>query len=103
LINHRRKPTAVVTFNDYVALFAIRHARTLGLNGIDFVSYANLPIIKYMDYSPIASVEQFPHKQGKKAADILIDLINRPKGESENDQAYFNVVVASELIVSTVK
>lgn len=103
LINHRRKPTAIVTFNDYVALFAMRHTKSVGLNGIDFVSYANLPIIKYMDYSPIASVEQFPHKQGKKAADILIDLINRPKNELGAEQAYFNVVVASELIISDSK
>lgn len=99
LVSHRRKPTAVVTFNDYVALFAIRHARSIGLSNIDFVSYANLPIIRYMDHTPIASVEQFPHKQGKKAADILIDLINRPKNE-ETEQAFFNVVVASELIIS---
>ncbi|MNR65017.1 hypothetical protein D3C85_1878960 [compost metagenome] len=56
-----------------------------------------------MDYTPIASVEQFPYKQGKKAADILIDLINRPKNETGTEQAYFNVVVESELIVSSPK
>jgi DNA-binding LacI/PurR family transcriptional regulator len=103
MLNHRRKPTAIVTFNDYVALFAMRYTRSLELEGIDFVSYANLPIINYMDYTPIASVEQFPYKQGKKAADILIDLINRPKNETGTEQAYFNVVVESELIVPTPK
>ena len=102
LVNHRRKPTAIVTFNDYVALFAIRYSRSLGLSNIDFVSYANLPIIKYMDHTPIASVEQFPHKQGKKAADILIDLINRRKSE-DTEQAYFNVVVESELVINNFK
>lgn len=100
LLNHKRKPTAIVTFNDYVALFAMRHAKSLGLQDIDFVSYANLPIINYMDRPPIASVEQFPYKQGKKAADILIDLINRPHNESGPEQAYFNVVVAAELVLS---
>lgn len=103
MLNHRRKPTAIVTFNDYVALFAIRYARSLNLNGIDFVSYANLPIINFMDYTPIASVEQFPYKQGKKAADILIDLINKPKNESGADQAFFNVVVESVLVVNEPK
>lgn len=100
LLNHKRKPSALVTFNDYVALFAMRHAKSIGLSDIDFVSYANLPIINYMDHTPMASVEQFPYKQGKKAADILIDLINKPKNESGSEQAYFNIVVESELILS---
>ena len=100
LLNHRRKPSAVVTFNDYVALFAMRYVKSIGLIDIDFVSYANLPIINYMDHTPIASVEQFPYKQGKKAADILIDLINKPKTESGSEQAYFNIVVESELVLS---
>lgn len=106
LLNHKRKPTAIVTFNDYVALFAIQYARSMGLKinkDIDFVSYANLPIINYMDYTPIASVEQFPYKQGKKAADILMDLINQPKQEQGTEQAYFNVVIASELVVGQSK
>ncbi|MNL34728.1 DNA-binding transcriptional regulator CytR [compost metagenome] len=103
MLNHKRKPTAIVTFNDYVALFAMRYAKSLHLQEIDFVSYANLPIINYMDHTPIASVEQFPYKQGKKAADILIDLINKPKNESGIEQAYFNIVVESELILSNRK
>lgn len=103
MLNHRRKPTAIVTFNDYVALFAMRYVKSMGLTGIDFVSYANLPIINYMDHTPIASVEQFPYKQGKKAADILIDLINKPKDESGTGQAYFNIVIESELILSNRK
>ncbi|KIO74997.1 LacI family transcriptional regulator [Pedobacter lusitanus] len=105
-LNHKRKPTAIVTFNDYVALFAIRYARSLNIQinkDIDFVSYANLPLINYMDFTPIASVEQFPYKQGKKAADILLDLINKPKGDSETETAYYNVVVESELIVGKEK
>lgn len=105
-LNHKRKPTAIVTFNDYVALFAIRYARSLNIQinkDIDFVSYANLPLINYMDFTPIASVEQFPYKQGKKAADILLDLINKPKSDSGAEPAYYNVVVESELIISKEK
>lgn len=105
-LNHKRKPTAIVTFNDYVALFAIRYARSLNIQinkDIDFVSYANLPLINYMDYTPIASVEQFPYKQGKKAADILLDLINKPKSGSDAEPAYYNVVVESELIIGKEK
>jgi len=103
LLNHKRKPTAIVTFNDYVALFAMRYARSnehLGM-AIDFVSYANLPIINYLDHTPIASVEQFPYKQGEKAAEILMDLIHQPHHESE--QAYFNVLIESELVFNSSK
>jgi len=103
LLNHKRKPTAIVTFNDYVALFAMRYARSnehLGM-AIDFVSYANLPIINYLDHTPIASVEQFPYKQGEKAAEILMDLIHQPHQESE--QAYFNVLIESELVFNSSK
>lgn len=102
LLNHKRKPTAIVTFNDYVALFAIRYVRSLGLDvqkDLEFVSYANLPINNYMDFTPVASVEQFPYKQGAKAADIILDLISRPKKASDVDQAFYNVVVESELVI----
>jgi DNA-binding LacI/PurR family transcriptional regulator len=106
LLGKKRKPTAIVTFNDYVALFAIRYARSLGIKineDIAFVSYANMPLINYMDYSPMASVEQFPYLQGQKATDILIDLLNKPEDTDDTQQAYFNVQVESQLIVSEKK
>jgi DNA-binding LacI/PurR family transcriptional regulator len=99
MLNHKRKPTSIVTFNDYVALFAMKYSASLQLQNLDFVSYANLPIIHYTNYSPIASVEQFPYKQGKKAAEILIDLINRPNNDSV-EHAYFNIVIASQLVIN---
>lgn len=59
LLNNKRKPTAIVAFNDYVSLFLIKHLKELKINeDIDVVSYANLPIMKYLDNSTIASVEQ---------------------------------------------
>lgn len=101
MLSHKRKPTAIVTFNDHIALFAMRYANSLQLKDLEFVSYANQPFIHYMNYTPIASVEQFPYKQGKKATDILIDLINQPKNELGKEQAYFHVVIESQLILST--
>jgi LacI family repressor for deo operon, udp, cdd, tsx, nupC, and nupG len=47
LLASKRKPTAIVTFNDYVALFAIKHASKLNIKinkDLEFVSYANLPL-----------------------------------------------------------
>jgi DNA-binding LacI/PurR family transcriptional regulator len=52
-------PTAIIAFNDYVALDAIQFARKKGLkiNGdVFFVSYANLPVTTYLSEPPVASV-----------------------------------------------
>ena len=103
LLNNKRKPTAIVAFNDYVVLFAIRHARSLGIEinkELTFVSYANMPLINFMDFTPVASVEQFPYLQGQKATEILIDLLAKSGNKDEAKQAYYNVVVESKLVVS---
>lgn len=98
LLSNRRKVTAVVTFNDYVWLYASEHARRLHTEthkDLEFVSYANLPITSYMEHSPSASVEQFPQQQGQKAAEILLDLLGSGK---EQHQAFYKVTVESQLI-----
>ncbi len=74
LLASKRKPTAIVAFNDYVALDAIQVAlrKKKKINkDICFVSFANLPISTYSAFPPMASVEQFPYIQGQKATDIL--------------------------------
>src|SRR6266542_4493806 len=51
LLSQRRKPTAIVAFNDYVALDAVEYAKNTRLKinkDITFVSYANLPISHYL-------------------------------------------------------
>ena len=71
-------PTAVIAFNDYVALEASKYSREQGLKinkDISFVSYANLPVTSYLDDPPLASVEQFPYEQAEKATSILLELI----------------------------
>ena len=78
LLSLKERPTAVIAFNDYVALETIKYTRSSGLKinkDIFFVSYANLPVTSYLDEPPIASVEQFPYQQAEKATDILFQLI----------------------------
>jgi LacI family transcriptional regulator len=101
LLAGKRKPTAIVTFNDYVALFAIKHARNLNIaidTDLEFVSYANLPLINYMDHIPVASVEQFPYLQGQKATDILLDLLGRKNEEAQMPSAFYRITIESQLI-----
>ncbi|HKO80876.1 MAG TPA: LacI family DNA-binding transcriptional regulator [Chitinophagaceae bacterium] len=83
LLSLKKKPTAIIAFNDYVALDAIKYSRSQGLKvnkDIYFVSYANLPMTSYLDEPPLASVEQFPYEQAEKATEILIRLINKDTG-----------------------
>ncbi|MDN3583141.1 LacI family DNA-binding transcriptional regulator [Mucilaginibacter flavus] len=101
LLANKRKPTAIVTFNDYVALFAIKYAQKLNIKlnqELEFVSYANLPLINYMENIPAASVEQFPYLQGQKATDILMDLLHHQDKGSNEQSAYYKIIIESQLI-----
>jgi DNA-binding LacI/PurR family transcriptional regulator len=103
LLSNKRKPTAIVAFNDYVVLFAIRHARSLGIvvnEELTFVSYSNMPLVNFMDITPMASVEQFPYLQGQKATEILIDILAKAPVNNDEKQAYFNITVESKLVLS---
>lgn len=102
LLSLKRKPSAIVTFNDYVALDAIRYAKKANLEinkDISFVSFANLPFIHYLDLTPLASVEQYPYIQGQKATEILIDLIAANGEEEENAAASQKIIVEPKLVV----
>lgn len=98
LLSLPERPTAVIAFNDYIALEAIKYARGQGLKinkDIYFVSYANLPVTSYLDDPPVASVEQFPYQQAEKATEMLFQLIN---GQRENIEK--KIVLDSKVIVN---
>jgi LacI family transcriptional regulator len=103
LLSSKRKPTAIVTFNDYVALDAIKYARSQKLRinkDICFVSYANQPWNSYSAFPPLASVEQFPYLQGQKAAETLLELFNKKDSESENNHTYYKIILESQLVLN---
>ena len=53
-----------------------------------FISFANFPIWDHIENKPMASIEQFPDKQGAKAAEILFDLIHQGETGKENHIVY---------------
>ena len=100
LLKLKQPPTAIVTINDYVALDAIQFARKAKLKinkDICFVSYANLPITNYLEFPPLASVEQFPYQQAKKATEILFENFEKQKS-SEIESVYHNIVIEGQLV-----
>jgi LacI family transcriptional regulator len=103
LLSSKRKPTAIVTFNDYVVLDAVKYARSQKLRinkDICFVSYANQPWNNYSAFPPLASVEQFPYLQGQKAAETLLELFNKKESESENNHTYYKIILESQLVLN---
>lgn len=102
LLFHKRKPTAIVTFNDYVALDAALYAKTQKIKinkDITFVSYANHPMSTYSAFPPSASVEQFPYLQGQKATETLIELLNKKNQDNDSGNTYFKIILESQLII----
>jgi len=92
------RPSAVISFNDFVTLDLIRHAKQRGIilnQDMFFISYANYPLWKYMDNPPMGSIEQYPDKQAQKAAEILFDCIDK-KEYTEQSQ---DVVYPSKLVL----
>lgn len=103
LLSGKRKPTAIVAFNDYVALDAVQEAKRMKLKinkDVSFVSYANLPLTNYTAHPPMASVEQFPYLQGQKAAETLIELLQqKTNGDADTSNAtYYKIILESQLV-----
>jgi DNA-binding LacI/PurR family transcriptional regulator len=99
LLMLKKRPTAVIAFNDYVALDAIKYCRSQGLKvneDIFFASYANLPMTSYLDTPPLASVEQFPYEQAEKATSMLIQLMNNKNAEGTIEK---KVIMQSKVIL----
>lgn len=91
------KPQAIVGFNDYVALQAMEVAKQLQIRpneDVYFASFANLPLMDYIDNPPVASVEQFAYTMGEKAAELLLHLIHHP-----DETRYHEVLVETQLFV----
>lgn len=106
LLGQRPRPTAILAINDYIALDAMQYARQQKLKinkDICFVSYANLPITTYLETPPMASVEQYPYQQGTKAAEILVQILNRPETNEKTEipETFQNVVINGQLIIHT--
>ena len=101
LLTGKRRPTAIIAFNDYVALDAVYQARKMKFKidkDISFASFANLPINDYVTHPPIATVEQFPYQQGNTACKMLIDLLRSPDAAATKNP-YIRVVMEASLVV----
>lgn len=103
LLSARRKPDAIVAFNDYVLLDAVQYAKKKKLKinkDITFVSYSNLPFSIHSAYPPLASLEQYPYQQGQKATELLLQLLGKTK-EQRLAMPFSKVIIEPALIVDS--
>lgn len=77
--------------------FNMQENQKLKINkDICFVSYANLPITSYLEFPPLAFVEQYPYEQAEKATEILFDLLT---ADANKKQSFTNILVDGRLII----
>lgn len=85
LMKMNSPPTGIFTFKNYVTLDAIEYLKKHSpnkLKKIDFTSFGNLPLFKYLDHKPVASIEENSYEMGEEAAKLLFAII---KGDDQDD------------------
>lgn len=93
------RPEAIVCFNDYVALRAIKACMIHSLipnRDISFVSFANIGVSEFIENKPLASVEQYPVRLGSESARLLVEGIRT----GENSR-FREIVVETRLVIHT--
>jgi DNA-binding LacI/PurR family transcriptional regulator len=71
-------PTAIIAFKDYVALDAMLHLKknlSDSMGTIEFVGFGNLPMLRYLDNPPLASLEEQCAAIGRRSAELLMSRI----------------------------
>ncbi len=102
LLGLKKLPQAIITFNEYVHMDAVQYAakRNIAVNKeIIFVSYANLPITNYTAFPPLASIEQFPYRQGEIAMEILIKIIHNKTIENSAPPIFYIEELSPSLVL----
>ena len=99
LLSLKTKPTAIITFNEYVILDVLKSVnKSKSSKKISFVSFANLPISHYSANPPLASVEQFSYQQGQKAMEIILDILKNDKKASE-ETIFYKIIIEPKLVM----
>jgi DNA-binding LacI/PurR family transcriptional regulator len=94
-------PQAVISFNDYVHMDAIRYAmdHDIKINeDVIFASFANLPITTYTMHPPSLAIEQYPDKQGEAAMNILLRIIENKMKDVEKSTEPLVETIAPALL-----
>ncbi|MCH5598887.1 substrate-binding domain-containing protein [Niabella ginsengisoli] len=103
LLNLKKPPDAIISFNDYVHLDAVKYALQKGVNvneDILFASYANISANKHAAHPPAVSLDQFPYQQGQLAMNMLINILDKKQSGEINDNPFEKIEVPITLVYS---
>jgi DNA-binding LacI/PurR family transcriptional regulator len=81
LLSMRRRPTALLCFNDLVAIGALYITRKNGLRvpeDISLVGVDNIPLGEYV-YPRLTTVDLDPRRQGETALNLMVDILEGRK------------------------
>ena len=90
-------PDAIFAVNDPVAIGAFQRIKEAGLNipdDISIVGFSNNKITSLVD-PPLTTVNQPSFDMGKKAAEILVEMIENDKSDNQKN----TIVLDAELII----
>ncbi|MCX3265557.1 LacI family DNA-binding transcriptional regulator [Pedobacter agri] len=91
-------PTALVAFKEPILFDAIKYLKSVeypNFDKIECIGFGNTSLISYLDFPPIASVEENPESVGENAMRLLLQLIN----DDIEIQNYQKVMVDCKLVV----
>lgn len=85
-------PSAIIAFKDYVALDAMLHLKKNSGNQtpIEFVGFGNLPLLRYLDNPPLASLEEQCAAIGHRSAELLMNRITSSAGMVHPEAVLFD-------------
>ena len=87
LMSQKKRPDAIICFNDYVHLNAVDWAiknNVIINEDIVFASYANISINRFTTFPPEISVDQAPYEQGQVAVDVMLEVL-----KNKGNKKYF--------------
>ena len=92
-----KRPSAIISCSDIITLDVMKFARQKGIGigqEMHFISFANYPLWKYIENPPLGSIEQYPDEQGRKAAEILFEVL-----ESKEPIEPREIIVPTKLVL----
>lgn len=98
ILVREKLPLGVFLFSDNVAIGALRAAREQNLRipeDVSIVGYDDIDFVNYLDV-PLTTVHQDRYAMGKKAAEILVDIIG---GKLSNEEEFQRVLLQPRLVV----
>ncbi len=97
LLDMNKRPDAIFSSSDFIALGAIEEIKANGLKipeDISVVGFSNEPFTKFMELS-ITSVDQSPVQMGRITAQVFLEEVNNTK----NVKPEKHIVLSPELII----